>query len=137
MCSHLLSVMVQDLTGQKVVDFLGKRLFEPLGITNYYWEEDLLGHNTGGFGLHLATQDLAKYGLCLLHHGVYNGQQVIPESWVTVATAKQVENASEYPVARRTDRDMAINFGCVHMKPSVALACTVSCALSSPRASLS
>ena len=104
MCSHFLSVLVQDITGQKVVDFLAKRLFEPLGITNYYWEEDLLGHNTGGFGLHLATQDLAKYGLCLLHHGVYNGEQVIPESWVVAATAKQVENASEYPVARSENR---------------------------------
>lgn len=104
MCSHLLSVMVQDITGQKIVDFLSKRLFAPLGITNYYWEKDLLGHNTGGFGLHLATQDLAKYGLCLLNHGVYNGQQVIPESWVSAATTKQVENASEYPTARSENR---------------------------------
>ena len=54
--------------------------------------------------MHLATQDLAKYGLCLLHHGVYNGEQVIPESWVVAATAKQVENASEYPVARSENR---------------------------------
>lgn len=104
MCSHLLSILVQTLTGEKLVDFLASRLFAPLGITNYYWEEDRLGHNTGGFGLHLATQDLAKYGLCLLHQGKYNGKQVLPASWVAAATSKQVENASEYPAARSENR---------------------------------
>lgn len=104
MCSHLLSIMVQTLTGEKLVDFLAPRLFAPLGIRDYYWEEERLGHNTGGFGLHLATQDLAKYGLCLLHHGQYGGKQVLPESWVEAATTKQMDNASEYPPARSENR---------------------------------
>jgi CubicO group peptidase (beta-lactamase class C family) len=104
MCSHLLSIMVQKVSGQKVSDLLAKRLFAPLGITDYYWEQDRCGHNTGGFGLHLRTSDLAKFGLCCLNHGVYNGRQVIPAEWLSAATSKQMENASEYPESRTENR---------------------------------
>ncbi|MCI2047338.1 MAG: beta-lactamase family protein [Faecalibacterium sp.] len=104
MCSHMLSVLVQTVAGQKVSDLLAERLFAQLGIHDYYWEEDRLGHTTGGFGLHLSTPDLAKFGLCCLNHGVYQGKQIIPAEWLAEATRKQMENASEYPIDRTENR---------------------------------
>ena len=35
--SHLLSAIVQKVTGVKVVDYLRPRLFEPLGIAETPW----------------------------------------------------------------------------------------------------
>jgi CubicO group peptidase (beta-lactamase class C family) len=34
--SYMLSAIVQKVTGQTVVDYLGPRLFEPLGISRPY-----------------------------------------------------------------------------------------------------
>jgi len=44
----MLSAIVQKATGQKVIDYLQPRLFEPLGITGIDWETDPHGINTGG-----------------------------------------------------------------------------------------
>ena len=71
-------MLVQRVSGQRLADFLSKRLFEPLGIRRWWWEEDRRGHSTGGFGLHLSTPDLARFGQCLLDGGTWEGRRVIP-----------------------------------------------------------
>lgn len=105
MCSHLLSLLVEKISGQSLADLLGERLFEPLGIKDWWWERDRHGHSTGGFGLHLSTPDLASFGQCLLDQGAYGGRQVIPAEWVREATRRQVETSDAYPVAMTEDRN--------------------------------
>lgn len=88
--TYMLSAIVQKVTGEKVVDYLYPRLFRPLGIVNVRWEESPQGINTGGWGLYLKTEDLAKMGQLFLQKGKWNGQQVLPEEWVKEASAYQV-----------------------------------------------
>lgn len=105
MCSHLLSMLVQRVSGKTLSEFVSERVFEPLGITRWWWEKDRHGHNTGGFGLHLATPDLARFGQCLLDGGAWQGKQVIPAHWVSEATRRQVETAPSYPKTATEDRN--------------------------------
>ncbi len=93
--SHLVSIIVQKLTGQKLVNFLRDRLFRPLGISRPYWETDPMGANWGGWGLYLRTDEIARFGQTLLQRGVWQGQQVIPAGWVDQATRKQVPNGDD------------------------------------------
>lgn len=88
--TYMLSAIVQKVTGEKIVDYLWPRLFRPLGIVNVRWEESPQGVNTGGWGLYLKTEDLAKMGLLLLQDGKWQGKQVLPEGWVKEASAAQV-----------------------------------------------
>ena len=88
--TYLLSAAVQKMTGQKVVDYLETRLWQPLGIEKPHWEESPAGINTGGWGLYLHTEDLARMGLCLLNGGRFRGKQVIPSDWVAEMSANQV-----------------------------------------------
>lgn len=60
----MLSAIVQKVTGEKVVDYLYPRLFRPLGIVNARWQESPQGINTGGWGLYLKTEDLARWDNC-------------------------------------------------------------------------
>ena len=46
----MLSAIVQKVTGQKVVDYLQPRLFDPLAIEQKSWETSPLGINDGGWG---------------------------------------------------------------------------------------
>ena len=80
--TYVLSAAVQKVTGQKIVDYLDTRLWQPLGIEKPRWQESPQGVNTGGWGLYLKTEDLARMGLCLLNGGKFNGKQVIPADWV-------------------------------------------------------
>ena len=90
--TYMLSAIVQQVTGEKVVDYLNTRLFEPLHIDKPRWEESPQGINTGGWGLYLKTEDLAKMGQLLLQMGKWNGKQVVPAEWVAEMSKKQVES---------------------------------------------
>jgi hypothetical protein len=65
-------------------------LFEPLGITDADWETSPEGINTGGWGLRLKTEDLARLGLLYLHKGEWNGKQILPAKWVDEATSLKI-----------------------------------------------
>lgn len=88
--TYMLSAIVQKVTGQKVIDYLYPRLFRPLGIVGATWVESPQGINTGGWGLFLKTEDLAKMGQLLLQKGEWQGQQVLPKEWVEMASTVQV-----------------------------------------------
>ena len=90
--TYVLSAIVQKVTGEKVLDYLTPRLFEPLHIDKPRWDESPQGINTGGWGLYLKTEDLAKMGQLLLQKGEWNGRQIIPAEWVSEMSKKQVES---------------------------------------------
>lgn len=90
--TYMLSVILQTLTGQKVVDYLEPRLFGPLGIDRKTWQVSPQGYTTGGWGLKLCTEDLAKFGQLYLQKGVWNGERLVPENWVESASSKRIEN---------------------------------------------
>ena len=93
--TYLCSAIVQKQTGQTVLDYLQPRLFEPLGIEGAEWSTSPQGISTGGWGLFLKTEDIAKFGQLYLQKGQWNGKQLIPASWIEQATAKQVSNGSD------------------------------------------
>ncbi len=80
--SHLLSYIVNATIGRFTADYAQEYLFDPLGITNVYWEHDFAGVNFGGFGLHLTPRDMAKFGYLYLNHGTWDGEQILPTSWI-------------------------------------------------------
>ena len=89
--TYMLSAIVQKLTGQKVIDFLRPRLFEPLGIEGMTWETCPRGINTGGWGLSVQTESLAKFGQFYLQKGVWNGKQLLPAAWIEEATTFKIQ----------------------------------------------
>lgn len=96
--SYMLSAIVQKVTGMTLLNYLEWRLFKPLGIEGATWEISPQGINTGGFGLSIKTEDIARFGQLLLQKGKWNGQQILKPSWVELATSYQVPNGpSESP----------------------------------------
>lgn len=90
--TYMLSAIVQKVTGEKVLDYLTTRLFEPLHIDKPRWDESPQGISAGGWGLYLKTEDLAKMGQLLLQNGKWKGKQIIPAEWVYEMSKKQVES---------------------------------------------
>lgn len=92
--TYMLSAIVQKVTGMTVLDYLRPRLFEPLGIENPTWGTSPQGVTLGGYGLSIRTEDIARFGQLYLQKGRWNGKQLVPESWVDAATARQTSNGS-------------------------------------------
>ena len=94
--TYMLSAIVQKVTGQKVIDYLQPRLFAPLNIEGIDWEVDPKGINTGGWGLRLKTEDMAKFGQLFLQKGKWNGKQILPQAWVDEASTAKIIQHPDY-----------------------------------------
>jgi CubicO group peptidase (beta-lactamase class C family) len=92
--TFMLSAIVQKTTGQKMVDYLRPRLFDPLGISNPTWQESAAGISLGASGLELKTEDIARFGQLVLQRGTWEGRQLVPADWVAAATARQTSTGS-------------------------------------------
>ena len=92
--TYMLSAIVQKATGQTLLDYLGPRLFAPLGIEGHTWGASPQGVTLGGYGLDARTEDVAKLGQLYLQKGVWNGRQLLPPGWADSATARQTSNGS-------------------------------------------
>ena len=105
LATYMLSAIVQKVTGEKVIDYLTSRLFEPLKITGADWEESAQGINTGGWGLRLKTEDIAKVGQLYLQKGYWNGKQLLPREWIEEATSFKIDQAPGAPQAVKDSSD--------------------------------
>ncbi len=92
--SYMLAAAVQKTTGEKLVDYLTPRLFDPLGIKRPHWDESKDGVAFGGFGMRATTEDIAKFGQLYLQEGEWNGQRLLPADYVAAAGSRQTSNGS-------------------------------------------
>jgi CubicO group peptidase (beta-lactamase class C family) len=105
LATYMLSAIVQKVTEEKLIDFLKPRLFEPLAIEGMDWEVDPRGISTGGWGLRLKTEDMAKFGQLFLQKGKWDGKQLLPEAWIEEATTKKIDQEPDTPQAVKDSSD--------------------------------
>lgn len=103
--TYMLSAIVQKATGQKTIDYLTPRLFAPLGISGIDWETDTKGINTGGWGLRLKTEDMAKFAQLFLQGGKWNGKQIISAEWVKEAGTMKIMQDPSAPQSKKDSSD--------------------------------
>ncbi len=94
-CTYTLSAIITRLTGQRLVDYLRPRLFDPLGIEQAHWTQSGEGIDQGYSGLHVVTESIAKLGQLYLQKGWWEGEQLVPDGYVAAAHSKQVDNSRQ------------------------------------------
>ena len=78
----MLAAAVTKVTGRPLTEYLQERIFDPMGIGDYYWETCPKGLVKGGWGLYLLPEDLAKLGLLVQNGGVWNGRQLVSQAYL-------------------------------------------------------
>ena len=94
--SHLLSVIVEAVTGERTIQYADKRLFGPIGINRPRWQRSPEGPVCGGFGLELTARDLARFGLLALRSGEWDG--------AATRLTRLVRGRDDLPIKWRLDR---------------------------------
>ncbi len=118
-CLHILSGILYRATGMKTVDFANRYLFSPLGIaehSNYYaesaeehrqftiskspkddvWFADPDGLGTPGYGLCMSAADMAKVGQLCLNNGIWEGNRIVSEEWISAMTCPRPVESSYF-----------------------------------------
>ena len=95
MVSYMLAAVVQKVTGKKLTEYLQERVFTPMNVTEWAWEESPEGVNTGGWGVHIQPESLAKFGQLILNEGSWEGKQLVPAEWIREMCKKHRETGRE------------------------------------------
>ena len=95
--TYMLSVIVQKVTGERLFEYLKPRLFEPLGFSDgIWWELSPQGYNTGGFGLNISVEDIARFGIFVKGKGCYGGKQLLNAEWFEEATKSWSDSSNTW-----------------------------------------
>jgi CubicO group peptidase (beta-lactamase class C family) len=62
------------------------RLLNRLGMDSVVWERDQSGTFVGSSYLYATPRDLARFGLLYMRDGVWKGERILPEGWVSYST---------------------------------------------------
>lgn len=104
--TYMLSAIITQLTGETLIDYLRPRLFDPLGIEDPSWDADPQGRSLGGTGLHIRTEDIARFGQLYLQRGMWEGRRIVPETWVETATSIHSDTSNT-----QTNPDWSAGYG--------------------------
>jgi CubicO group peptidase (beta-lactamase class C family) len=92
--SYMLSSIVKKVTGMPAHEYLKPRLYDPLGITGATWTENAEGVNMGASNLRIRTEDIGKLGQLYLQKGTWDGQQLVSQEWVAIASKKEIDTGT-------------------------------------------
>ncbi len=115
--TQLLGILLVRITGSSLSDYMGSRLWQPLGMENKgLWTLDEQGYELAMGGLSASARDYAKLGLLYLNEGRRGSRQILPEGWAKASVTpdephlmpgenSQSSNVSGYQYQWWTPRD--------------------------------
>ncbi|MBP5166698.1 MAG: serine hydrolase [Oscillospiraceae bacterium] len=121
--STLLGAIVRKKTGLGLHDYLKPRLFDKIGIdaSNLRWACMPDGMEVGGGGLWATTEDNLRLLKLYADGGVWEGERILAEDYVCLATTNQNDSASEAAVnPPATDNFLGYGFQIWMCKPEGA-----------------
>lgn len=82
--THVLGMLLKNATGVPIAQYFKEKLWDPIGAEHdAYWLIDEEGMEMALGGLNATLRDYAKVGTLFLKNGNWQGQQLVPESWVS------------------------------------------------------
>lgn len=117
--SHVLAVILRKALGRDLRDYAQEKLFDPLGVRIHGWQRDPQGYRFGGNNLYLTPRGMYRFGELYRQDGEFNGQRVIPASWVKTSTQSHVHDTyHDFPYGyywwNRTARGYRVDFAWGH-----------------------
>ena len=81
--SNILSKVIRQVVGEKTyVAFPYKELFYKINAYSFLLEPDASGTYIGSSYSYATARDFARFGLLYYNNGTWNGEQILPASWV-------------------------------------------------------
>jgi len=93
--TQLLAMVLEKATGEKVQDYMIRKLWLPLGMEYpASWNIDDIKHNTvrAFCCINAAARDFAKFGRLFIEKGQWEGKRIISDAWINRSTDKDTFN---------------------------------------------
>ena len=86
--TYMLAAIVEKKSGEKMMDYLKRKMFDKIGITKAWATCSPQGIPCGGWGMNMTTRELARFGQLYLNRGKWENEYVLSPFWVDLATAR-------------------------------------------------
>jgi CubicO group peptidase (beta-lactamase class C family) len=93
--THLLSAILTKASGKSTWQFAQETIAKPLGFQLTQWPRDPQGIYFGGNDMLMTPRQMLAFGELYLRQGRWNGQQVVPESWVAASQIPRTQSRRE------------------------------------------
>ena len=94
---YLVSRLVTCISGEKLDEFLNRRLFRPLKFREAAWSRCPMDYPMGATGLYIGAHDMVKLGAVYLEGGKWQDRRIVSEEWVKAALENGYELHSKSP----------------------------------------
>jgi len=100
---NVLGTIFEKMTGAKIFEAFKKEIADPIGMEDFsvddcrYSYEELKSKHLA-YNFRMTARDMARFGLLYERKGVWNGRQIIPESWIDKSTQAYSSVSEEFGV---------------------------------------
>jgi CubicO group peptidase (beta-lactamase class C family) len=91
--AQLLSPILQRAAGMELWKYANERLFVPMGLTQTDFRRDEQGNTNTFADAKTTLREFAKFGALVLNRGRWNGNELVPESWIEQMVSPCKQNA--------------------------------------------
>ena len=99
----LLAYIIKKKTGLDLPEYLRERLFDKIGIDhdNVTWFKAPNSVTFAPGGFHCTTEDLLRLMRLYLHGGVWDGERILDEEYVQLATSRRIDSSNIFGYAEQ------------------------------------
>ena len=88
--TNVIADIIRLQSDRNLLNFANQYLFEPLGISNYSWQQIRGEYYFASGGLSLRPRDMAKIGQLFLNNGLWEGEQILSPEWIEASMKSYV-----------------------------------------------
>jgi CubicO group peptidase (beta-lactamase class C family) len=92
---HLISAIIQKSVGKPTDVWADEVIFSKIGFSNYSWARYKDGITMGGWDIKTTPREMAKLAICVADSGYWQGEQIIPTTWIKQMTSVIVPETEE------------------------------------------
>ncbi len=88
---NVAGVIAEQVAGENLYELFARRIARPIGMEDYEIDDGLIVYEPSvsrhpAHTFRLSTRDLARFGQLYLREGRWEGEQVVPASWIAEST---------------------------------------------------
>lgn len=92
----LIGAIIEETSGMSLRDFAKEKVFDPLGIKEFYWYTNPANQTVAAGTLYLSILDFAKLGTLVLNEGKWGDEQIVQANYVKKLLAHKEVDLSDW-----------------------------------------
>ncbi|NNU15118.1 serine hydrolase [Parvularcula sp. ZS-1/3] len=90
--TNLIGILVTEATGKSLADYLSEKIWSVYGMeADATWLLGTDGQEISGCCIQATTRDFARFGQFILDGAMVDGERIVPDEWLGLATTKQAD----------------------------------------------